>query len=51
MLYHGPVRVPDDARPGKAILRAYLLKGGKFESLPTDIPVRLTGGEDQAGDT
>ncbi len=44
MLYHGPVRVPDDARPGDAILRVNLLDDSEFESLATDIPVRLIGG-------
>ena len=41
MLYHGPVRVPDDARPGKAIIRVEFPKGSKYESLATDISVEL----------
>ena len=47
MLYHGPVRVPDDARPGDAIVRVRLQEGSKFQSLPTDIAVRLTDGKEQ----
>lgn len=41
MLYHGPVRVPEDARPGKAVVRMELSEQSKFESLPTDIEVML----------
>jgi hypothetical protein len=41
MLYHGPVRVPADARSGKAIIRVELAKGSKFQSLATDIEVEL----------
>jgi hypothetical protein len=41
MLYHGPVRVPEDARPGKAVVRVELTKESKFASLPTDIEVEL----------
>jgi hypothetical protein len=42
MLYHGPVRVPADARPGKAIVRVELASDSKYRSLPTDIVVELT---------
>jgi hypothetical protein len=41
MLYHGPVRVPEDARPGKAVIRVALTKESKFKSFPTDIEVEL----------
>jgi hypothetical protein len=41
MLYHGPVRVPDNARAGKAILRVDLMEGSDFRSLPTDLEVTL----------
>ena len=43
MLYHGPVRVPADARAGKAILRVDLMEGSGFHSLPTDLEVTLVG--------
>ena len=41
MLHHGPVRVPSDAQPGKAIVRVELPKGSKYESAATDIAVEL----------
>lgn len=41
MLYHGPVRVPEDARPGKAIVRVQLASTTTFQSLETDIDVNL----------
>ena len=41
MLYHGPVRVPAEARPGKAIVRVELPERSKFRSLATDIEVEL----------
>ena len=41
MLHHGPVRVPDDARPGKAVVRFELPKDSGYVSRPTDIPVEL----------
>jgi hypothetical protein len=41
MLYHGPVRVPMDARQGKAIVRVELAKESQFRSLATDIEVEL----------
>jgi hypothetical protein len=41
MLYHGPVRVPADARPGKAIVRVDLPEGSRYRSLATDIEVEL----------
>lgn len=41
MLYHGPVRVPADARPGKAIVRVEFPKDSKYQSLATDIAVEL----------
>jgi len=39
MLCHGPVRVPADARLGKAIVRVEMKEGSRFQSFPTDIPV------------
>ncbi len=44
MLYHGPVRAPADARPGKAVVRVTLPAGSKFQALPTDIAVELVKG-------
>jgi hypothetical protein len=41
MLHHGPVRVPEDAQPGKAIIRVELPEQSIFKSVPTDIPVEL----------
>jgi hypothetical protein len=41
MLHHGPVRVPNDAQPGKAVIRVELPESSKFTSVPTDIPVEL----------
>ena len=41
MLHHGPVRVPNDAQPGKAFIRVELPEGSKFTSAATDIPVEL----------
>jgi hypothetical protein len=43
MLYHGPVRVPADARPGKALVRVEFPAGSSYRSLPTDIEVELVG--------
>jgi hypothetical protein len=39
MLYHGPVRVPEDAKPGQAIVRVRLPESSRWESSVTDIPV------------
>ena len=41
MLYHGPVRVPAEARPCKAIVRVEFPKGSSYRSVPTDIDVEL----------
>jgi hypothetical protein len=41
MLHHGPVRVPADAQPGKAIVRVELPEGSKYASVSTDIAVEL----------
>jgi hypothetical protein len=41
MLHHGPVRVPSDAQPGKAVIRVELPKGSKYTSEATDIAVEL----------
>jgi hypothetical protein len=41
MLHHGPVRVPSDAAPGKAIVRVELPEASKYTSVPTDIEVEL----------
>lgn len=38
---HGPVRVPDDAQPGPAIIRVELPKTSSFKSLPTDLEITL----------
>ena len=39
MLSHGPVRVPKDARPGKAIMRVEMPPTSRFKSFPTDLEV------------
>jgi hypothetical protein len=41
MLHHGPVKVPSDAQPGKAVIRVELPKGSKYTSAATNIPVEL----------
>jgi hypothetical protein len=41
MLHHGPVRVPANAAPGKAIVRVELPETSKYTSVPIDIPVEL----------
>ncbi len=41
MLAHGPVRVPENARPGKAIVRVQMKEGSMFRSFPTDLPVEI----------
>ena len=41
MLYHGPVRVPADARPGKAVVRVEFPEGSTCRSISTDIEVEL----------
>jgi hypothetical protein len=41
MLHHGPVPVPNDAQPGKAIVRVELPEGSTYKSVPTDIEVEL----------
>ena len=41
MLMHGPVRVPADAMPGKAIVRVELPMSSTFKSRPTDLEVEL----------
>lgn len=41
MLHHGPVRVPDDALPGKAIIRVELPEGSKYASQLIEISVEL----------
>jgi hypothetical protein len=43
VLCHGPVRVPADATPGKAIVRFELPKDSGYASVPTDLEVELTG--------
>ena len=42
MLYHGPVRVPEDAQAGKAVVRVQLSDTSELRSIPTDIEVMLT---------
>ena len=39
MLCHGPVRVANDARPGKAIVRVEFPPSAKFRSFPTEFDV------------
>jgi hypothetical protein len=41
MLYHGPVRVPKDAKPGPAIMRVRLPESSEYESFTTEIPVTI----------
>jgi hypothetical protein len=41
MLYCGPVRVPENARPGKAKFICELSKKSALSSLPTEVPVEL----------
>jgi hypothetical protein len=45
MLHHGPVRVPSDAQPGKAVLRVELPRGSKYTSAASDITVELVKGK------
>lgn len=39
MLVHGPVRVPQDAAPGKATMIVELSAGSAFRSRPTALDV------------
>lgn len=41
MLCHGPVRVPADAQPGKAIMLVELPPTSRYKSFPTKIPVEI----------
>jgi hypothetical protein len=41
MLYHGPVRVPADARPGKAVVRVEFPEGSTYRSIATATEVEL----------
>jgi hypothetical protein len=41
MLYHGPVRVPALARPGKAIIRVEFPEKSTYRSIATDIEIEL----------
>ena len=41
MLSHGPVRVPENAKPGKAVMRVEMPLTSAFASIPTDLPVIL----------
>lgn len=41
MLYFGPVRAPQDARPGPAVIRCRLPENAGHVSTPTDIPVEI----------
>jgi hypothetical protein len=41
MLYWGPLRVPEDAKPGKATVRVSLPDSSRWDSLPTDLPVTI----------
>lgn len=42
MLMRGPVRVPADAREGKAIMRVELPPTSEYDSEPTGIEVTIT---------
>ena len=42
MLYHGPVRVASDAKPGNAKLLVRIQPGKGFHSKITEIPVKLS---------
>ena len=39
MLCHGPVRAPQHAKPGKAVVRVALPEGSGYRSFATDLPV------------
>ena len=39
MLYHGPVRAPEDAAKGEAVVRVEMPADSLFPSFPTDLPV------------
>lgn len=39
MLLHGPVRVADDAMPGKATMVVRLPQSSKYASIPTGLEV------------
>ena len=41
MLCHGPVRVPENAKPGPAVMRIEMPPTSSFASIPTDLPVEL----------
>lgn len=41
MLYYGPVRVPADASPGKAVVRVEFPERSTYRSIATDIEVEL----------
>jgi hypothetical protein len=41
MLCHGPVRVPADAVPGKALIRFELPTSSEFKAAPTDLEIEL----------
>ena len=41
MLHHGPVKVPNDAQSGKAVIRVELPKDSKYTSAATEIAVEL----------
>ncbi len=41
MLYHGPVRVPENAQPGAATMLVEFPKGSQYRCFPTEIPVEI----------
>jgi hypothetical protein len=47
MLYHGPVRVPAEARPGKALVRVEFPEGSTYPSIATDIEVLLVNSSEK----
>jgi hypothetical protein len=41
MLYHGPVRVPQDAREGSATIELQFSPNASLQALPTALTVEL----------
>ncbi len=41
VVYHGPISVPKDAKPGPAIMRVRLPESSEFESFTSEIPVTI----------
>ena len=47
MLYYGPVRVPAEARAGKAIVRVEFPDGSTYPSIATDVEVKLVNSNER----